>query len=100
MSNSVVSGVGSTRRSRSLSSVSQPCATEPKTRALAAWCRATIWRIERRFIYDLVLLAVGRTPNGKKIAADNAGVAVTDRCYITNLSFSVPIIVVMTNILP
>ena len=32
--------------------------------------------------YDLVLQAVGRTPNGKKIAADKAGVAVTDRGYI------------------
>jgi dihydrolipoamide dehydrogenase len=30
-------------------------------------------------VYDLVLQAVGRTPNGKKIAADKAGVAVTDR---------------------
>ncbi|BCO27565.1 dihydrolipoyl dehydrogenase [Rhodoferax lithotrophicus] len=28
--------------------------------------------------YDLVLQAVGRTPNGKKIAADKAGVAVSD----------------------
>jgi dihydrolipoamide dehydrogenase len=32
--------------------------------------------------YDLVLQAVGRTPNGKKIAADQAGVAVTDRGFI------------------
>ncbi|MBQ0930835.1 dihydrolipoyl dehydrogenase [Ideonella sp. 4Y16] len=32
--------------------------------------------------YDLVLQAVGRTPNGKKIAADKAGVAVTDRGFI------------------
>lgn len=32
--------------------------------------------------YDLVLQAVGRTPNGKKIAADRAGVAVTDRGFI------------------
>jgi dihydrolipoamide dehydrogenase len=32
--------------------------------------------------YDLVLQAVGRTPNGKKIAAENAGVAVTDRGFI------------------
>lgn len=32
--------------------------------------------------YDLVLQAVGRSPNGKKIAADKAGVAVTDRGYI------------------
>ena len=33
-------------------------------------------------VYDLVLVAVGRTPNGKKIAADKAGVAVTDRGFI------------------
>ncbi len=31
---------------------------------------------------DLVLQAVGRTPNGKKIAAEKAGVAVTDRSFI------------------
>jgi dihydrolipoamide dehydrogenase len=30
-------------------------------------------------IYDLVLVAVGRSPNGRKIGADKAGVAVTDR---------------------
>jgi len=33
-------------------------------------------------VYDLVLQAVGRAPNGKKIAADKAGVAVTDRGFI------------------
>ena len=33
-------------------------------------------------VYDLVLQAVGRTPNGKKIAAEAAGVAVTDRGFI------------------
>jgi len=32
--------------------------------------------------YDLVLQAVGRSPNGKKIAADKAGVAVTDRGFV------------------
>jgi dihydrolipoamide dehydrogenase len=32
--------------------------------------------------YDLVLQAVGRTPNGKKIAADKAGVKVSDRGFI------------------
>ena len=32
--------------------------------------------------YDLVLQAVGRTPNGKKIGADKAGVAVTERGFI------------------
>jgi dihydrolipoamide dehydrogenase len=32
--------------------------------------------------YDLVLVAVGRSPNGKKIGADKAGVGVTDRGFI------------------
>ena len=32
--------------------------------------------------YDLVLMAVGRSPNGRKIGADKAGVAVTDRGFI------------------
>jgi dihydrolipoamide dehydrogenase len=32
--------------------------------------------------YDLVLLAVGRSPNGKRIGAEKAGVAVTDRGFI------------------
>ncbi len=32
--------------------------------------------------YDLVLQAVGRSPNGKKIDADKAGVAVTERGFI------------------
>jgi dihydrolipoamide dehydrogenase len=33
-------------------------------------------------LYDLVLQAVGRTPNGKKIAAEKAGVSVTERGFI------------------
>ncbi len=33
-------------------------------------------------VYDLVLQAVGRTPNGKKIGADKAGVIVSDRGFI------------------
>ncbi len=33
--------------------------------------------------YDLVLVAVGRSPNGKKINAEAAGVAVTDRGFIS-----------------
>ena len=33
-------------------------------------------------LYDLVLQAVGRTPNGHKIGADKAGVVVTDRGFI------------------
>jgi dihydrolipoamide dehydrogenase len=32
--------------------------------------------------YDMLLLSVGRTPNGKKIAADKAGVAVDERGFI------------------
>jgi dihydrolipoamide dehydrogenase len=32
--------------------------------------------------YDMVLLSVGRSPNGKKIGANRAGVAVTDRGFI------------------
>jgi dihydrolipoamide dehydrogenase len=32
--------------------------------------------------YDLVLVSVGRSPNGNKIGADKAGVAVTDRGFI------------------
>ena len=32
--------------------------------------------------YDLVLLSVGRSPNGKRIGAEKAGVAVTDRGFI------------------
>lgn len=33
-------------------------------------------------VYDMVLVAVGRVPNGKRIGAENAGVAVTDRGFI------------------
>ena len=44
-------------------------------------------------VYDLVLSAVGRTPNGKKLAAENAGVAVGDRGFIevdTQMRTNVP----------
>jgi dihydrolipoamide dehydrogenase len=34
-------------------------------------------------VYDLVLVAVGRTPNGKKIGADQAGVIVDERGFIS-----------------
>ncbi|HEY3178381.1 MAG TPA: dihydrolipoyl dehydrogenase [Casimicrobiaceae bacterium] len=43
--------------------------------------------------YDLVLLSVGRAPNGKLIGADKAGVAVTERGYInvdTQMRTNVP----------
>ena len=33
-------------------------------------------------VYDLVLVSVGRTPNGKRIGAETAGVQVDDRGYI------------------
>ncbi|MFC0134852.1 dihydrolipoyl dehydrogenase [Massilia eurypsychrophila] len=33
-------------------------------------------------LYDMVLVAVGRSPNGGKIAADKAGVTVTERGFI------------------
>ncbi|MCL4410901.1 MAG: FAD-dependent oxidoreductase, partial [Gammaproteobacteria bacterium] len=37
---------------------------------------------EKPVKYDAVLVAVGRTPNGKKVGADKAGVKVTDRGFI------------------
>src|SRR5262249_51210387 len=33
-------------------------------------------------VYDMVLVAVGRSPNGKAIEAEKAGVAVSDRGFI------------------
>ena len=61
-----------------------------KTKTVAA--KATKYGIEVSFegekapkepqIYDLVLVAVGRSPNGRKVAAERAGVAVTERGYI------------------
>ncbi len=33
-------------------------------------------------VYDLVLQAVGRVPNGRRVGAENAGVVVTDRGFI------------------
>ena len=33
-------------------------------------------------VYDLVLQAVGRTPNGKKVGVDKAGVVLTDPGFI------------------
>jgi dihydrolipoamide dehydrogenase len=60
-----------------------------KTKTVAA--KATAKGIEVTFegdkapepqTYDLVLQAVGRSPNGRKIGADKAGVAVTDRGFI------------------
>jgi dihydrolipoamide dehydrogenase len=62
-----------------------------KTKTVAA--KATSAGIEVHFdgekapaapqIYDMVLVAVGRSPNGKKIAAEKAGVTVSDRGFIS-----------------
>lgn len=38
-------------------------------------------------IFDAILVAVGRTPNGKKIAAEKAGVAVDERGFIAVNSY-------------
>jgi dihydrolipoamide dehydrogenase len=61
-----------------------------KTKAVSA--TATKEGIDVRFegeqalagaqLYDLVLVAVGRSPNGKRIGADRAGVTVNERGYI------------------
>jgi dihydrolipoamide dehydrogenase len=61
-----------------------------KTKTLSA--KPTVAGIEVTFegemapkepqLYDLVLVAVGRNPNGKKIGAEDAGVTVTDRGFI------------------
>ncbi|OUL99586.1 dihydrolipoyl dehydrogenase [Variovorax sp. JS1663] len=61
-----------------------------KTRTVGA--KATAAGIEVSFegeqapsapqVYDLVLVAVGRSPNGRKIGAEKAGVAVTERGFI------------------
>ena len=43
--------------------------------------------------YDMALMSVGRAPNGKKISADKAGVAVSDRGFInvdTQMRTNVP----------
>jgi dihydrolipoamide dehydrogenase len=62
-----------------------------KTKTVAA--KATPTGIEVRFegekapaeprLYDMVLVAVGRSPNGKNIAAEKAGVAVSERGFIS-----------------
>ena len=35
-----------------------------------------------RKVYDMILMAVGRSPNGKKLTAEKAGVIVSDRGFI------------------
>jgi dihydrolipoamide dehydrogenase len=53
--------------------------------------------------YDAVLLSVGRTANGKKIGAENAGVIVTDRGVIpvdTQMRTNVPHIFAIGDIVP
>jgi dihydrolipoamide dehydrogenase len=37
---------------------------------------------DKSSVYDMVLVSVGRAPNGKKIGAEKAGIAVTDRGFI------------------
>jgi dihydrolipoamide dehydrogenase len=72
-----------------------------KTRTVAAEATADGIRVkfegldgkQTEGLYDLVLQAVGRTPNGRKIGADKAGVAVTDRGFIpvdTQMRTNVP----------
>ncbi|XIA62074.1 dihydrolipoyl dehydrogenase [Bradyrhizobium sp. TZ2] len=61
-----------------------------KTKTVGA--KATEAGIEVRFeceqapaepqLYDLVLVAVGRSPNGEKIGAEKAGIAVTERGFV------------------
>ncbi|MCZ2440923.1 MAG: dihydrolipoyl dehydrogenase [Burkholderiales bacterium] len=61
-----------------------------KTKTVAAQATADGIRVEFEGldgtksdgVYDLVLQAVGRSPNGRKIGAENAGVAVTDRGFV------------------
>ena len=61
-----------------------------KTKTVAATAEADGIRVQfegldgkkSEGLYDLVLQAVGRTPNGNKIGADKAGVVVTDRGFI------------------
>ncbi|WP_186408200.1 dihydrolipoyl dehydrogenase [Candidatus Accumulibacter aalborgensis] len=48
---------------------------------------------DEKEVFDLVLVAVGRSPNGKKLDAEKAGVAVTERGFIpvdTQLRTNVP----------
>ncbi len=48
---------------------------------------------DEKACFDLVLVAVGRSPNGKKLAAEKAGVAVNERGFIpvdTQLRTNVP----------
>ncbi|MFN2545829.1 MAG: dihydrolipoyl dehydrogenase [Myxococcales bacterium] len=57
-----------------------------KTRTTRAEARGDGIRVEfenaEAQTYDLVLVSVGRTPNGKRIGAEAAGVAVDERGYI------------------
>ena len=51
------------------------------------------YRSDEKEVFDLVLVAVGRSPNGKKLDAEKAGVAVTERGFIpvdTQLRTNVP----------
>jgi dihydrolipoamide dehydrogenase len=61
-----------------------------KTRAVAAGAKTDGIHVrfegeqapKEAIAYDLVLVAVGRTPNGKRIGAENAGVTVRERGFV------------------
>jgi dihydrolipoamide dehydrogenase len=72
-----------------------------KTKTVAAEARADGIRVlfegldgrTSEGVYDLVLQAVGRSPNGRKIAAEKAGVAVSERGFVpvdTQMRTNVP----------
>jgi dihydrolipoamide dehydrogenase len=54
---------------------------EATPEGIKVWFEGASAPAEPQF-YDMVLASVGRSPNGKKIAAENAGVAVSDRGFI------------------
>ncbi len=56
--------------------------TEAKATKAGIVCDFDGASIPANAIYDRVLVAVGRTPNGNKIDAEKAGVAVTERGFI------------------
>ncbi len=53
---------------------------EPRSEGLEVWFEGG--SAPQSDIFDKVLLAVGRSPNGKKLSAEKAGVSVTDRGFI------------------
>ncbi len=55
---------------------------EPEKKGVRVWFEGANAPAEPQ-LYDLVLSAVGRSPNGNKIGAQAAGIAVSDRGFIT-----------------